>query len=98
MIQFLEAYLLILGFLAMLLFVLSFKYESIVSVKKIFTELDKSTRKSFISHQRINILLYGIIAFIVYFFPITRNSTCVITMVLLVLARGVYYNKKYLNR
>ena len=98
MMKFLEVYVLALAFLATVLFVLSFKYENIVAGKKVLSEIDEETKKGFISHQRYNILLYGVIGLVVYFFPITRNSMCVIIMVLIVLARGMYYNKKYLNR
>lgn len=98
MMKFLEVYVLVLAFLAMVLFVLSFKYENIVAGKKVLGEIDEETKNGFIFHQRFNILLYGLIGLAVYFFPVTRNSVCVIIMVLLVLARGVYYNKKYLNR
>ena len=97
MMNFLEMYVLALALFAIVLFALSFKYENIVAGKKVLDKIDEDTKKSYIFHQRFNILLYGIIALIVYFFPITRNSTCVIVMVFIVLARGIYYNKKYLG-
>ncbi len=96
--KFLELYGLGLALLAAVLFVLSFKYENIVAGKKVLSEIDEETKKGYIFHQRFNILLYGLIGLVVYFFPSMRNSTYVIIMNFIVLARCGYYNKKYLNR
>ncbi len=94
---FLDLYALILGLTAIILFLLSFRFENIVAGKSVIAELGEM-KNNYIFNQRINILLYGAISLSAYFFPFFQNSTLVIFLVLIVMLRGIYYNKKYLNR
>ena len=65
---FLDLYALILGLTAIILFLLSFRFENIVAGKSVIAELGEM-KNNYIFNQRINILLYGAISLSAYFFP-----------------------------
>lgn len=99
MINFIEYYALIIGVLSIVIFVVSLKYENVVVGKKVLNEFDApEEKKCYVFHQRINILMYALIALAVCFFPAIRNPIFILSMVFAVLVRGMFINKKYLNR
>ena len=94
-----ENYTLIIFLVIIILFAVSFKYENILVGKKVLNEFeDERNKKKFLFNQRINLLLYGDIALAVYIFPQVRKSEFIMGLVLIVLLRGIYLNKRYLNR
>lgn len=99
MIVIFENYTLIIFLVIIILFAVSFKYENILVGKKVLNEFeDERNKKKFLFNQRINLLLYGAIALAVYIFPQVRKSEFIMGLVLIVLLRGIYLNKRYLNR
>lgn len=99
MIEFIEKYMLVLAIIIAIVFILSLRYENIVVGKRVLMDFnDKTKKKKYIFHQRINLLLYDVIVIAAYFFPEFRKSEYISICVLIVLLRGIYLNKKYLNR
>lgn len=93
-----ETFIIIITLFTITALLLSYKYEHLLTGKKILKKLtDKTQKQKYITQQRITLLLFLIIELLSIFAPTDTRSCFISFSVLIILIRGACINKKYLD-